>query len=73
MATLDALRRTLSAEQAVVVAFSGGVDSGSIAALAHESGVDVEGITIGFDEFEGRHDNEVPVAGAIAREYPGSG
>ena len=37
MATLDALRRTLSAEQAVVVAFSGGVDSGLLARVAHDT------------------------------------
>jgi asparagine synthase (glutamine-hydrolysing) len=48
---------------------SGGVDSGSIAALASESGARIEGITVGFEEFTGRHDDETFMARSTANHY----
>jgi asparagine synthase (glutamine-hydrolysing) len=59
----------LIADVPVSVFLSGGVDSGVVAGLASELGTSVEGITIGFQEFSGHHDNEVPVARAIATHY----
>lgn len=65
----DSVRAHLVADVPVSVFLSGGIDSGTVAGLAAELGAQVEGITIGFDEFAGRHDDEVPVARAIAAHY----
>ena len=65
----DSVRAHLVADVPVSVFLSGGIDSAAIAGLAAELGAHVEGITIGFDEFAGRHDDEVPVAAAIAAHY----
>jgi asparagine synthase (glutamine-hydrolysing) len=68
-AVMDSVRAHLVADVPVSVFLSGGIDSGVIAGLASELGARVEGITIGFEEFAGRHDDEVPVARAIAAHY----
>ncbi|MDG4550491.1 MAG: asparagine synthase (glutamine-hydrolyzing) [Candidatus Contendobacter sp.] len=68
-AMLDAVRAHLVADVPVSVFLSGGIDSGTVAGLAAELGARVEGITIGFEEFAGRPDDEVPVARAIAAHY----
>lgn len=65
----DSVRAHLVADVPVSVFLSGGIDSGTVAGLAAELGARVEGITIGFEEFAGRHDDEVPVARAIAAHY----
>lgn len=65
----DSIRAHLVADVPVSVFLSGGIDSGTVAGLAAELGAQVEGITIGFEEFAGRHDDEVPVARAIAKHY----
>lgn len=65
----DSVRAHLVADVPVSVFLSGGIDSGSVAGLAAELGAQVEGITIGFEEFAGRPDDEVPVAQAIAAHY----
>lgn len=61
--------RTWCADVPVCVFLSGGIDSGTVAGLAAELGARVEGITIGFAEFAGRPDDEVPVARTIAAHY----
>ncbi len=54
----------------VGVFLSGGIDSGSLAALMHDAGaIDMQGITIAFSEFAGSRDDEVPVAARIASQY----
>jgi len=68
-AVTDSVRAHLVADVPVSVFLSGGIDSGAIAGLASELGARVEGITIGFEEFSGRQDDEVPVARAIATHY----
>jgi asparagine synthase (glutamine-hydrolysing) len=68
-AVRGSVRAHLVADVPVSVFLSGGIDSGIIAGLAAELGAQVEGITIGFDEFAGRHEDEVPVAAAIAAHY----
>ncbi|MBZ0159597.1 MAG: asparagine synthase (glutamine-hydrolyzing) [bacterium] len=68
-ALTDSVRAHLVADVPVSVFLSGGLDSGVTAGLASELGAHVEGITIGFEEFGGRHDDEVPVARAIAAHY----
>ena len=68
-AVTDSVRDHLVADVPVSVFLSGGIDSGVVAGLAAELGVRVEGITIGFEEFAGSADDEVPVARAIAAHY----
>jgi asparagine synthase (glutamine-hydrolysing) len=69
-AVTDSVRAHLVSDVPVSVFLSGGIDSGAIAGLAYESGASVEGITIGFEEFAGRpDDDEVPGARAAAAHY----
>ena len=68
-AVCDSVRAHLVADVPVSVFLSGGIDSGAIAGLASELGAQVEGITIGFEEFTGLRDDETPVARAIAKLY----
>jgi asparagine synthase (glutamine-hydrolysing) len=65
----DSVRAHLVSDVPVSVFLSGGIDSGTIAGLASELGAQVEGITIGFDEFSSSHEDEVPVAAAVAEHY----
>ncbi len=69
-AVTDSVRAHLVSDVPVSVFLSGGIDSGAIAALASESGAKVEAITIGFEEFVGRSDDdEIPVARIVAAHY----
>lgn len=68
-AVSDSVRSHLVADVPVSVFLSGGIDSAVVAALAADQGAAVEGITVGFAEFAGRHEDEVPVAAAIAAHY----
>ena len=68
-AVIDSVRAHLVSDVPVSLFLSGGIDSGAIAGVASELGAQVEGITIGFKEFAGLHDDEVPVARAIAADY----
>jgi len=65
----DTVRAHLVSDVPVSVFLSGGVDSATLAGLATDLGARVDGITIGFEEFAGRPDDEVPVASAIAAHY----
>jgi asparagine synthase (glutamine-hydrolysing) len=68
-AVIESVRAHLVSDVPVSIFLSGGVDSSVIAGLASELGAKVEGITIGFEEFSARHQDEVPVAAEIARHY----
>ncbi len=68
-AMTDSVRAHLVADVPVSVFLSGGIDSAVLTGLASGLGAQVEGITIGFEEFAGRHEDEVPVAAAIAKHY----
>jgi len=68
-AVTDSVRAHLVADVPVSVFLSGGIDSAAVAGLAAGLGAQVEGITIGFEEFAGKHEDEVPVAAAIAAHY----
>lgn len=68
-AVRDSVSAHLVSDVPVSVFLSGGIDSGTIAAMASELGAKVEGITIGFDEFSSKHEDEVPAAAAIAAHY----
>ena len=68
-AVTESVRAHLVSDVPVGVFLSGGIDSGAIIGLVSQLGAKVEGITIGFREFQDLHHNEVPVAAAIASHY----
>ncbi len=68
-AVTGSVRAHLVSDVPVSVFLSGGIDSGTIAALISEMGAPVEGITVGFDEFSAKQVDEVPVAAALAEHY----
>jgi asparagine synthase (glutamine-hydrolysing) len=69
-AVSESVRQHLVADVPVGVFLSGGIDSGSLAGLMKDSGAaSIKGVTIAFNEFQGRHEDEVPAAGEIARQY----
>ncbi|MCB2261949.1 MAG: asparagine synthase (glutamine-hydrolyzing) [Candidatus Thiosymbion ectosymbiont of Robbea hypermnestra] len=66
----ESVARHLVADVPVGVFLSGGIDSGALAGLMAETGVrSLQGVTIAFDEFTGRQEDEAPVAAALARHY----
>jgi asparagine synthase (glutamine-hydrolysing) len=66
----ESVKHHLVADVPVAVFLSGGIDSGSLAGLMKDSGAkSIQGVTIAFNEFKGKHEDEVPVASAIARQY----
>lgn len=66
----ESVGRHLVADVPVGVFLSGGIDSGALAGLMVDSGArNVEGVTIAYDEFDGSHQDEAPVAAAIAAHY----
>ena len=68
-AVTDSVSAHLVADVPVCVFLSGGIDSATLAGQTAGLGAQVEGITIGFDEFTGQAEDEVPVAKAIAAHY----
>ena len=69
-AVSESVRQHLVADVPVGVFLSGGIDSGSLAGLMKDTGAsEIQGITIAFNEFQGKHEDEVPVAAEIARSY----
>ncbi|NTW87557.1 MAG: asparagine synthase (glutamine-hydrolyzing) [Desulfobulbaceae bacterium] len=64
------VRAHLVADVPVGVFLSGGIDSGTLAALMVQEGVcDLQGITLSFREFEGSDEDEAPIAAKLARHY----
>ena len=68
-ALLDTVRAHLVADVEVGVFLSAGRDSTTLAALATEAGGRLRSVTLGFDEFAGTENDEVPLAEAAARHY----
>ena len=68
-AVTDSVAAHLVADVPVSVFLSGGIDSGTVIGLAAQLGAKVEGVTIGFKEFERVALDEVPVAASIASHY----
>lgn len=66
----ESVDRHLVADVPVGVFLSGGIDSGAVAGLMVEAGArDLQGVTIDYKEFAGRHEDEAPVAAQIAAHY----
>lgn len=66
----ESVGRHLVADVPVGVFLSGGFDSGAVAGLMVEAGaLDLQGVTLAYDEFNGRHEDEAPVAARIAAHY----
>ena len=65
----DSVRHHLIADVPVGVFLSAGLDSATIAAVASESMRNIEAVTLGFDEYQGTPNDEVPVARDIALRY----
>jgi len=68
-ALTDSVRAHLVSDVPLAVFLSGGIDSAVLAAIASGLGANIEGITLGFDEFAGLPHDEVPAAAAIASHY----
>ena len=68
-AAVDSVRAHLVADVEVGVFLSAGIDSGSILGLAAEGGQAMSALTLGFDEFAGSPEDEVPLASAVAGRY----
>lgn len=60
----------LVADVPVGVFLSGGIDSGAVAGLMAEAGArDLQGVTLTYDEFRGRPEDEAPAAARLAAHY----
>jgi asparagine synthase (glutamine-hydrolysing) len=69
-AALDSVRAHLLADVEVGVFLSAGVDSGTLLGLMRDAGQErIRAITLGFDEFMGTSEDEVPLAAEVARHY----
>ncbi len=69
-ALLDSVRHHMIADVPVGVFLSAGLDSTTLVALANEvGGNDLRTVTLGFKEFGGTKDDEVPLAELVARNY----
>ena len=66
----ESVARHLVADVPVGVFLSGGIDSGALAGLMVEAGAQaLEGVTLAYDEFAGRPEDEAPMAARIAAHY----
>src|SRR5207302_8536178 len=66
-ALTETVRYHLVADVPVGVFLSSGLDSTTIAALAAEQGGDLRTVTLGFEEYQGKRENEVPLAEQFAQ------
>ena len=69
-AVLESVRYHLIADVPVGAFLSAGIDSTAIVALARESGAtDLETMTLRFEEYRGRDNDEAPLAQLVAKQY----
>ena len=64
------MRLHLIADVPVSAFLSAGVDSGAVVGLAREAGLaQLQTITLAFEEYRSRHEDEAPLAKDVARTY----
>jgi asparagine synthase (glutamine-hydrolysing) len=69
-AVLESVRYHLVADVPVGAFLSAGIDSTAVVALARESGAtDLQTMTLRFEEYRGRDNDEAPLAALVARQY----
>jgi asparagine synthase (glutamine-hydrolysing) len=68
-ALLDSVKHHLVADVPVGVFLSGGLDSTTLAALATEIGGNLRTVTLGFEEFRGKPQDETALAEKVAAKY----
>jgi asparagine synthase (glutamine-hydrolysing) len=69
-ALLESVRYHMVADVPVGAFLSAGIDSSAIVAFARESGAtDLETMTLRFEEYRGRDNDEAPLASVVARRY----
>jgi asparagine synthase (glutamine-hydrolysing) len=69
-AVLESVRYHMVADVPVGAFLSAGIDSTAVVALARESGAtDLQTMTLRFEEYRGRVNDEAPLAAAVARQY----
>ena len=66
----NSVRHHRVADVPVGIFLSGGIDSGTLAALMKDLGAsDLQGVTIAFGEFAGKPQDEAPMAAMLAEHY----
>jgi asparagine synthase (glutamine-hydrolysing) len=69
-AVLDSVRHHMIADVPVGAFLSAGIDSTAVVALARESGAtDLQTMTLRFEEYRGRDNDEAPLAALVAQQY----
>jgi asparagine synthase (glutamine-hydrolysing) len=69
-ALLDSVRNHLVADVRVGAFLSSGIDSGALVGLMRDAGQrDIQTVTLAFEEFRGRDEDESPIAAEIAAQY----
>ncbi len=69
-ALLESVRYHMVADVPVGAFLSAGIDSTAIVALARESGAtDLQTLTLRFEEYRGRDNDEAPLAAIVAQQY----
>ncbi len=69
-ATLESMKAHLISDVEVGVFLSAGIDSGALLGLMRDAGQQkIRAITLGFDEFAGTAEDEVPAAAKVAEHY----
>jgi asparagine synthase (glutamine-hydrolysing) len=69
-AVLESVRYHMVADVPVGAFLSAGIDSTTVVALARESGAtELQTMTLRFEEYRGRDNDEAPLAALVARQY----
>src|SRR5947209_508476 len=69
-ALLDSVRHHLVADVPVGAFLSSGIDSGALVGLMRDAGQqDIQTVTLAFEEFRGRREDEAPIAETISAQY----
>ncbi len=70
VALRDSVAHHMIADVPVGAFLSAGIDSGTLVGLVRDAGItDLTTVTLAFEEFRGRHDDEAPLAAEVARHY----